>query len=219
MIESTGPANKVTGPLVTSDKLRAFRYEPIIRCPRDGRQVLYSEARMNQHLLSTPLFTVEHRVYERHGAGLVERDVIVHPGAVVILPVLDAQHIIMIRNYRYTVERELWELPAGTREKGETPIDTARRELVEETGYRAENIEPLMEFYTSPGILTERMHAFIATDLTAVGQDLEPGEDIVCEIVKLDEARQMLIDGRLSDGKTIAVLARYFLDRLERARG
>ncbi|MCE5319238.1 MAG: NUDIX hydrolase, partial [Parachlamydia sp.] len=79
------------------------------------------------------------------------RDVILHPGAVVILPILDHEHILLIRNQRFAVGKELWELPAGTLEKGEAPLETAKRELIEETGYEAAEMEPLTQFYTSPG--------------------------------------------------------------------
>ncbi len=128
----------------------------------------------------------------------------------VILPVLDARRIVMIRNYRHTVEQELWELPAGTAEPNEAPIETARRELEEEAGYRAGTMTPLTEFFTSPGVLTERMFAFVATELQPVGQRLEVGERIVAEIVELDRARKWLTSGELRDGKTIAVLGTYF---------
>ena len=89
---------------------------------------------MQKRLLSSPVFTVEHREYVRPGQSPVARDVVVHPGAVVILPILEDGRIVMIRNFRYTVEQELWELPAGTLEPGEAPLDTARRELEEEAG-------------------------------------------------------------------------------------
>lgn len=166
---------------------------------------------MHKRLLTSHVFAVEQRTYDRVDRDPVCRDVVVHPGAVVVLPIVDAHDIIMIRNMRYAVEQELWELPAGTREQGESPIETARRELEEETGYRAGRIDPLMEFYTSPGICTERMHAFVARDLTEVGQNLQGDEQIVVERVGLLEARQRLIDGEFQDGKTIAVLGRYFL--------
>ena len=166
---------------------------------------------MRKRLLATRLFTVEHRVYTHGGGEPVTRDVVVHPGAVVVLPVLDDQHIVMIRNYRYILEHELWELPAGTREPNEEPIETARRELEEETGYRAGRMAPLMEFYTSPGICTERMHAFVATDLTPVGQNLQGSERIVVETVDVSEVRRRLMAGEFCDGKTIVVLGRYLL--------
>ncbi|MFQ5592156.1 MAG: NUDIX hydrolase [Phycisphaerae bacterium] len=166
---------------------------------------------MHERLLCTPLFTVEHRVHERPGRSPVERDVVVHPGAVVILPVLDDGRIVMIRNHRFAVDEELWELPAGTREAGESPSQTAQRELEEETGYRASAVSPMLAFYTSPGILTEYMHAFEATGLTPVGRRPADDESIVCEILEPDTARRMLFDGTVRDAKTIAVLARYFL--------
>ena len=166
---------------------------------------------MRKQLLAARLFTVEQRVFERPGQEPVTRDVILHPGAVVILPILDDRRIVMIRNYRYTVESELWELPAGTREPDEEPIETARRELEEETGYRAGQIRPLMEFYTTPGICTERMYAFLATDLTEVGQNLQGAELIEVEVVDIADARDRLLGGDFIDGKTIAVLGRYLL--------
>ncbi|GAG36811.1 unnamed protein product, partial [marine sediment metagenome] len=91
------------------------------------------------------------------------------------------------------------------------PVETARRELEEETGYRANSMTGIMEFYTSPGILTERMYAFVAGDLTLVGQNLQGAERIVVETVDVADARQRLIDGEFCDGKTIAVLSCYFL--------
>jgi len=165
---------------------------------------------MHELLLSTSRFSVERRVFVGADGRSVTREVVVHPGAVVILPILDARRIVMIRNFRHTVEQELWELPAGTAEPNEPPIETARRELEEETGYRAGTMTPLTEFFTSPGVLTERMFAFVATELQPVGQRLEVGERIVAEIVELDRARTWLTNGELRDGKTIAVLGTYF---------
>jgi ADP-ribose pyrophosphatase len=165
---------------------------------------------MHQLLLATSRFNVERRVFGGPDGRSVTREVVVHPGAVVILPILDARRIVMIRNFRHTVEQELWELPAGTAEPNEPPIETARRELEEETGYRAGTMTPLTEFFTSPGVLTERMFAFVATELQPVGQRLEVGERIVAEIVELDRARTWLTNGELRDGKTFAVLGTYF---------
>lgn len=162
-------------------------------------------------LLSTRLFSVERRVYPRSDGTTVERDVVVHPGAVVILPLLADGRIVMIRNFRYTIGRELLELPAGTREPNEEPLETARRELVEETGFRAEVVRPFLEFHTSPGVLTERMHAFIAEGLTAVGQRLEPGERIVVEPLSRGEVRRRLLSGGIEDGKSLAVLGVFLL--------
>jgi nudix-type nucleoside diphosphatase (YffH/AdpP family) len=165
---------------------------------------------MQKQLLSTALFTVEQREFLHGGGGLIRREIIVHPGAVVILPVRNDGRLVLIRNFRYAVEQELLELPAGTLEEGEEPVEAARRELAEETGYRAGNIEALTEFYMSPGILNERMHAFVARELDPVGQRLQNGERIAVQIIDPDEARRMLREGCLRDAKTIATLATYF---------
>ncbi len=164
---------------------------------------------MAKRLLSTRLFAVEQREYPCAGKPTIVRDVIVHPGAVVLLPILDDGSVVMIRNYRHVVEETLWELPAGTREDGELAIDTARRELIEETGYRAGSVEPLIDFFSSPGVMTERMQAFIATDLTLVGQQLEEGEEIEVEMRPMAEVHRMVLAGEIRDGKTLAVLGFY----------
>lgn len=166
---------------------------------------------MHQNLLTSRVFSVERRVHHSPAGDPITRDVVVHPGAVVILPVLANGHIVMIRNHRYTVEEELWELPAGTRESGEEPEVTARRELEEETGFRAEVMTPVLGFFTSPGICTEWMHAFVATKLEMVGQKLQGDERIHVEVLPPDDVRRMLIEGRWRDAKTLAVLGHYFL--------
>lgn len=162
-----------------------------------------------QRLLSTRLFSVERRVFEEPGGRTVVREVVVHPGAVVIVPILPDGRIVMIRNFRYTVQEELLELPAGTIDPGEKPIDTARRELEEETGYRPGVLEPLAEFYTSPGVMTERMRAFVARDLVHVGQRLQESEKISVTPVTITEASRMLREARIQDGKTLAALGVY----------
>lgn len=154
-------------------------------------------------------FDVQRREVPVRGGDTAVREVVVHPGAVVVLPLLDDGRIVMIRNHRFAVEETLWELCAGTLEDGESPLETAGRELVEETGYRAERIEPMTTFYTSPGICTERMHAYIATGLTQVGQDLEDTEKIEVEAVTRDRALDMIEQGEIRDGKTIATLLFY----------
>ncbi|MCG3129557.1 MAG: hypothetical protein FLDDKLPJ_00290 [Phycisphaerae bacterium] len=162
-------------------------------------------------VLKARLFSVERRVYAgAEGAPGFTREVVVHPGAVVILPLLDARRIVMIHNVRHGVGRELLELPAGTLEPGEAPIVTAGRELVEETGYRASRLDPLAEFFMSPGILSERMHAFVAQELTWVGQALEAGEHIRTEFVDIPTVRAWMRDGRIEDAKTLAALGVYF---------
>jgi ADP-ribose diphosphatase len=139
----------------------------------------------------------------------IERERIVHPGAVAIVPFLDADTVCLIRNYRYAVEKELVEIPAGTLDPEEAPAVCAARELQEETGYRAGRLEPLCGFYFSPGILTEYIHAFAAHDLEHVGQCLEPDEQITILPTPWPEALAMVRDGRISDAKTVAALLYY----------
>ena len=141
----------------------------------------------------------------------IKREVVRHPGATAIVPLISPTEVILIKQFRYCAEKELWEIPAGTLEPDETPLECAKRELIEETGYRAGRMTPLAPFYTSPGILTERMHAFVANELTPVGQRLEGDERIVVETVTVQDARRRLLDGDFCDGKTIAVLARHLL--------
>ena len=161
---------------------------------------------MTETLLTATKFSVERRLYDVAGMGQVRREVVVHPGAVLIVPLLSPTELVMIRNYRFCVGEELLELPAGTLEPGEPPIGCAARELEEETGYRAARIEPLCEFYTSPGFTDERMYVFVATDLTATRQQLDPTEQIRVETMPLEDALTATTDGRIVDGKTIAAL-------------
>ena len=138
-----------------------------------------------------------------------KREVVVHPGAVLILPLLDPKTVVMIRNERFAVGEILWELPAGTLELNETPIETAMRELEEETGYKANQIEPLFKFYTTPGFCNEQIHVFLAQDLEHVGQKLDESEKIIVEPVKLTGALDMIKSNAIHDGKTIAALLYY----------
>ena len=132
------------------------------------------------------------------------RDIVFHPGAVAIVPLLPDGRVVLIRQYRHATGEVLLELPAGTRDQpGEAPIDTAARELIEETGYRAGKLTPLAEFYTAPGFCNELMHLFVATDLTVGDQALMDDEAIGVEIVTLDAARARIVDGSIRDAKTI----------------
>lgn len=137
------------------------------------------------------------------------REVIVHPGATVILPLMDDGSVVMIRNERFAVGETLWELPAGTLEIGEDPAVCAAREVTEETGYEADSLELLTAFYATPGICTEKLHAYVARGLTHVGQDLDATEKIEVEVMAWDRTMQMVRSGEICDAKTIATLL-YF---------
>lgn len=162
-----------------------------------------------QRLLQGARFDVYKVPYPTRSGGQHDREVVVPANAVAILPLLDDDTLVLIRNERPSVRQTLWEIPAGTLEDGEDADACAARELVEETGYAAATLRPLTRFYTTPGFCTEQMHAYLATGLTFQGQDLDETEKIESYQVPLDEALQMARDGRIIDGKTIATLLYY----------
>jgi ADP-ribose pyrophosphatase len=167
-------------------------------------------------LLRTRLFTVVGQDFDPSHGVSVQRQWVRHPGAVVIVPLVDEDRVCLIRNHRLTLGKTLIELPAGTRDPDESPEATAARELAEETGFRAASWTKLHEFFTSPGILDERMFLFLATGLVAGVAAREPGEEIENLIVSWDEAVSMAIDGRIEDGKTLVALLLW--DSLRRGR-
>ncbi len=166
---------------------------------------------MNQVLVSGAVFSVERREYPCPAGPPIVREVVVHPGAATVIPVLDDGRIVMIRHLRRTVGQELLELPAGTLEPNESPETCALRELEEETGYRAARATRLCEFFTTPGICTERMWVFVARDLVPTQQCLQETEQIRVCLMSADELRNLLRQGRIEDAKTIAALGTYFL--------
>ena len=139
----------------------------------------------------------------------IKKELVVHPGAVVILPFVDADTIVLIRNQRYTIGQVLVELPAGTLERNEIPMNAAGRELQEETGYLAARLRPMGSLFPSPGILTEKMYLFAAYDLEKTRQSLEADEDIQVQFQKWDEVLQMIEAGEIQDAKTVAAVLMY----------
>ena len=134
---------------------------------------------------------------------VTQRDIVRHPRAVAIVPVLGDGRVALIRQFRYAVEKMLLEILAGTLERGELPLDCAVRELREETGYEAEVIEPLLSCFMAPGYSDEVIHYFVARGLSVVGDDPEMDEDITLELHDLGEVRRMIEDNVIEDAKTI----------------
>jgi ADP-ribose pyrophosphatase len=136
------------------------------------------------------------------------REVVRYAGAVVILPVFADGRIAFVRQFRYPVEGELLELPAGTLEPGEETQACAARELVEETGWRAGRLDELGSFFSTPGFTDEVLHSFIATGLNTAEGGVAPEEDEFIEVVVLraKEAVSMARSGEIRDAKTLATL-------------
>jgi 8-oxo-dGDP phosphatase len=144
-----------------------------------------------------------------------ERSVVTHPGAVAVLALDDAQRVLMIRQYRHPVGHQLWEIPAGLRDAdGESPLGTAQRELLEETGYTARVWHTLVDYFSSPGFSTERIRIFLARGLEKAADNSHEREDeekfIVTDWVPLEEAVRLVLAGKLHNSAAITgILAGY----------
>lgn len=136
----------------------------------------------------------------------IEREVVRHPGAVVILPLREDDRVVLIKNDRPSLGRAIFELPAGTLEPPEAPVACAARELAEETGYKAATLSHLGRFYSSPGMSDELMWAYMATGLEHVGQSLEEDERLTVCPVSVAQAFEYVDSGELMDGKSILTL-------------
>ena len=168
-----------------------------------------------------PLFKVLHDKLIEPGGRRNERDVIRHNGSVVILAIDNAKSkkdpwIVMERQYRHAANQYLWELPAGKIESGEDPLEGAKRELAEETGYRAKKWRPLVEYYASPGFLGESMKVFLAEGLQPGEARPEEDEQIELRLVKLKDVLKMIDKGAILDGKTLTSVLLY--DRIRSGR-
>lgn len=138
------------------------------------------------------------------------REVVTHPGSVVVLPVLADGRIVMVRQYRHACRQYLWELVAGRMEGGENPKEGARRELLEETGYKAKKISVFLDFFPTPGFLEEKMYLLLAEGLTAGQAQPEEDEKIIVAAYTRKELEKMMKSRKLQDAKSIAGLLFYF---------
>ena len=139
------------------------------------------------------------------------REVVLHPGGVAAVPVLEDGRILLIRQFRYPIGKYILEIPAGKLDSGQSPLETIAREIEEETGYRAGLITHECTFYTTPGISNESIHFFVAKDLELKAQRLEEGEHITVESYTLGECLNKIRTGEINDGKTILGILWYHL--------
>ena len=137
------------------------------------------------------------------------REMITHPGSVVVLPVLDDGRVLLIQQYRYAARQFLWELVAGRMDDGETPIEGAARELKEETGYTAKKLKVFLEFFPTPGFLEEKMYLLLAEGLTPGKATPEDDEKIIAKAYTRKQLDEMLRKKKLRDAKTIAGVLYY----------
>jgi ADP-ribose pyrophosphatase len=139
----------------------------------------------------------------REDGSIYVREVVLHPGSAVIVPLFPDQTIALVRQYRHPARRYLLEVPAGALDKGETPEEGAARELEEELGFLPGKLEQLTEFFVSPGFCEEKMWVYLATDLIETAQRLD--DDEIVEVVRLpfSQALRMIGTGEIEDAKTI----------------
>ncbi len=143
------------------------------------------------------------------------REIVEHPGGVCILAINHKNEVLVVEQYRYGAQTFLLELPAGKKESDEDPLLTAKRELLEETGFKASCWESFGLFYPSPAYLDEVIHFYIATNLEAKSQQLDEGEYLDTFFLPLAKLKQMILDHEISDGKTIACILKYSLKRFD----
>ncbi len=134
--------------------------------------------------------------------SMADREVVIHRGAVAMVAMVDADHVCLVENFRHAIGRTLLEIPAGTLDPGESPDDTAGRELAEETGYRASSIRRIAEWYVSPGVMNERMYVYLCEGLEPGPTDHQPDETLKPVILSWDEAIGKVIAGEIEDAKT-----------------
>lgn len=138
------------------------------------------------------------------------REVVTHPGSVVVLPVLADGKIVLVRQYRHATRQYLWELVAGRMEPGENPKEGAARELLEETGYRGKKFSVFLDVFPTPGFLEERMYLLLAEGLTAGKAQPEADEKLTVASYTKNQLEEMIRTGKLRDAKSIAGLLFYF---------
>jgi len=158
----------------------------------------------SKEVYNCTLFRVtEDKAVDQKSGFEIKRSVVRHAGSAVMMAMDDKKRILLVRQYRLPAEDYMWELPAGKVDDGEKPMQAAKRELAEETGYKACKWTKLVSFFASPGYVQERMTIFLATDLTKGEATPMEDEQIETRWFKRKEIAQMIRDGKIQDGKTI----------------
>ncbi|MFY9753564.1 MAG: NUDIX hydrolase [Candidatus Acidiferrales bacterium] len=183
--------------MATGSRLRVVR-------PRKRARVIDREI-----MFTGKVFDVTRETIIEPSGVRATRDYVVHPGSVVVLPVLVDGRIVLIRQYRHAAGASLWELVAGRKDEGESFEEGARRELREETGYTARRVRRLIELFPSPGFVMEKMVIFLAEGLTKGAAQPEEDERIETRILKLREAERWIRTGKIHDAKTAAGILYY----------
>jgi ADP-ribose pyrophosphatase len=154
-----------------------------------------------------PAFTVTTDIVREPSGVQTQRDIVRHSGSVVVLAVEETRlgpSVLLEHQYRHAAQQYLWELPAGRIDNGEKPLEAAKRELIEETGYRAKKWKRILYFFATPGFVAEPMSLFLAKDLTKGEAEPEDDEVIHIDMVPLAKAVKMVIQGKICDAKTIS---------------
>lgn len=184
------------------------------RSPAKTKTTVTSFTRLrHQTAYASQVFKVQTETWRDPAGNQMTRDTIDHPGAVAILPFLSSKRVLMIRQFRTAVGSWIWEIPAGTLEKGEKPLQCARRELIEEVGFAARKWKKLGTFWTAPGFCNEVMHVYRAWDLTPARGQADADEHIRVREMPIDEVQAAARTGRLRDAKSLAALYLHGLAR------
>jgi ADP-ribose pyrophosphatase len=152
------------------------------------------------------LLKIDRDRVELPNGGTTDLEMVRHPGASAVVPFVTDHDILLVRQFRYAAKGFIYEVPAGTLQKGEAPEACAAREVQEEVGHKAGRFEHLASIYTTPGFTDEVIHLYIARDLAPVPQNLDDDEVLTVERVRFTEAIDMIRDGRLVDAKSICAL-------------
>jgi ADP-ribose pyrophosphatase len=157
----------------------------------------------SKEILRNKLFTVTDEIAHDPDGFEIHRSIVRHPGSAVIMAVDTTERILLVKQFRLPAAQELWELPAGRLDPGETSLEAAMRELREETGYKAARWQKLVSFWPSPGYVGEKMDIFLAQDLTPGEQKPMEDERITTQWFRVSEVDSMVRKGEIQDGKTL----------------